>query len=197
MQEATRPAEQATREYEIQYQNFSDLCVIATPIKTGVRSPKSKGLLFDELLGLVHAQVELLNEGIFVRGAVTIGPLVRSYRVLYGPGLIAAYRSEQAVARNPRIIVTPETFEQLKKEPALWAHDLESEIESIDKLTSTDMYGVKFIDYLQAIEEEFDTPESDYPEFLKQHKELIEQNLVKYSASKSVPRKVRMAKAVS
>lgn len=187
VQDATRPAERITKEYEVQYQNFSDLCVIATPIKTGGKSPKSKGLLFDELLGLVHAQVELLNEGIFVRGAVTIGPLVRSYRVLYGPGLIAAYKSEQAVARNPRIIVTPETFQEFKKEPALWAHDdLESELESIDKLTSTDTYGVKFVDYLQAIEEEFDSPESEYPAFLNQHKQLIEHNLVKYCENKSV-----------
>ncbi len=187
VQGATRPAEWVTKEYETQYQNFSDLCVVATPIKADEKPPKSKGLLFDELLGLVHAQVELLNEGIFIRGAVTIGPLVRSYRVLYGPGLIAAYKSEQAVARYPRIVVTPETFQQLKNEPALWTHDdLESELESIDKLISTDTYGVKFVDYLQAIEEEFDTPESEYPAFLKQHKELIEQNLVKYCASKSI-----------
>lgn len=185
VQEATRPAEWTKSQSESQYQNFSDLCVIATPIKTGHRS-KSKGLLFGELLGLVHAQVELISEGILVRGAVTVGPLVRSYRVLYGPGLIAAYKAEQAVAQYPRIVVNPEAFEHLKKEPALWVHDLESELDSIDKLISTDSYGVKFIDYLQAIEEEFDTPDAEYHAFLNRHKQLIEHNLMKYCTNKSI-----------
>ncbi len=180
VQEATRPPKWFKEAQDTRYENFSDLCVIATPIKGDSQLSQSQGLFFLELLGLVHAQVALLSEEIFVRGAVTIGPLVRSYSVLYGPGLVAAYQLEQT-AVYPRIVVDHKALEVIRKDPRLWVHDRESELESIGNLTRRDTEGVTYIDYLRASETEFDAPEHEYPAFLKLHKRLIQSNLAKYS----------------
>jgi hypothetical protein len=80
----TRTAKQsrpgAPPEYII---NFSDLTVFSTP----VRRPRlrAQGTMFFQLLGLVYAQVLLVNEeGIVIRGGVTVGDVVKSHRQLFG-----------------------------------------------------------------------------------------------------------------
>jgi hypothetical protein len=180
VQEATRPSKWAKEGQDIRYQNFSDLCVIATPIKTKHHKYDYGGLFTLELLGLVHAQVALLSEEIFVRGAITIGPLVRSHNVLYGPGLVSAYRLEQS-AIYPRIVVDPHAIDVVRKDSGLWVHDSQSELDSIGSLVRRDADDALYVDYLRAIEGELDTPEYEYPGFLAVHKKLIRENLSKYS----------------
>jgi hypothetical protein len=43
------------------------------------------------MMRLIHAQSRLIDEGILLRGAVTVGQIVRSWGQLFGPGLIEAY----------------------------------------------------------------------------------------------------------
>lgn len=187
VQEATRPPEWATKEEGIRYQNFSDLCVIATPIRGHSEPHHSEGLLFLELIGLVHAQAQLLDEGVIVRGGVTIGPLVMSYNVLYGQGLVNAYHLEQA-AVYPRIVVDPDALETVRKDPIFWVHDQESEMEGIQNLLRTEQ-GVSYVDYLRVIELEVDDSDPDYFDFLKKHKDLIQSNLIKHSGNARIREK--------
>lgn len=47
-----------------------------------------------------------LAEGILTRGAVVQGSAYHNGRVLFGPGIVDAYKLESEVAKYPRILVT-------------------------------------------------------------------------------------------
>lgn len=190
VKEATQPAQPFKKHDEI-YQNFSDLSIIATPIRSSSGRLQAPGLLVNQILGLVHAQMQLISEGILVRGSLTVGELVKSWNVIYGPGLVSAYKLEQTLAVHPRIVISDEIFQALRTNPGLWVHDFAAELESVEKLTTRDAYGVTFIDYLRASEEEFDEPEYEYPKFLLHHKKLVESSLIRYSAIPSVRAKYK------
>ena len=187
VQTATRSDGWTTKGEGIRYQNFSDLCVTATPIRGRTQPHQSRGLFFLELLGMVHAQVDLIAQEVFVRGGITIGPLVMSYNVLYGPGLVKAYHLEQG-AMYPRVVVDPDALELVKNDPIFWVNDQKSEIKGLQSLLRTED-GVSYVDYLRASESEFNHPEADYFDFLKRHKELIESNLRKYSDNARIRKK--------
>jgi hypothetical protein len=187
VQTATRPHGWTTKGEGIRYQNFSDLCVTATPIRGHAQPYQSTGLFFLELLGLVHAQVDLVAQDVLVRGGITIGPLVMSYNVLYGPGLVKAYHLEQS-AVYPRIVVDPDALALVRKDPIFWVNGRQSEIKGLRSLLRTEN-GVSYVDYLRASESEFDYPETDYFDFLKRHKQLIESNLQKHSGNARIRKK--------
>ena len=175
VQQRTRPSGWTVKVQGIRYQNFSDLCVIATPIRGHQQRYDSQGLFFLELLGLVHAQTALLEEEVFVRGGITIGPLVMSYNVLYGPGLVKAYQLEQT-AVYPRIVVDPDALKTVGNDSIFWVDDREKEMEGIQGLLRTEQ-GISYVDYLRACDSEFDAPEYEYPAFLAKHRHLIQANL--------------------
>ena len=75
--------------------NFSDLIVRVTFVPERAPNNGPDGYVFWELLGLVLAQIELIYEGILVRGSVTIGDVYCSSGTIFGPGLVSAYQMEQ------------------------------------------------------------------------------------------------------
>ncbi len=84
-----------TSEYEVSC--FSDSIVISGNIY--------------ELSGIVWAvswlQLQLLTQGVLIRGAITKGKLIHQDDILYGQGMLNAYELESKVSVYPRIILDP------------------------------------------------------------------------------------------
>lgn len=176
VREAAAPDSQDKEELKQRFEHFSDLIIVATPVYSPANVELPIGLVFAELLHLVIAQMRLISDGILVRGAVTVGDLVKSWNVVYGPGLIRAYELEHDDAVVPRIVIDPRLFKQLKTNSALRHHDYKTEIKEIRTLIRKDSDGLLFVDYLRAIASEL--PNSDsYIEFLGIHRELIRKAL--------------------
>ena len=188
VREAAAPDSEDKKDLKQEFEHFSDLIIITTPVYTPENITFPVGLVFAELLKLVIAQVRLIDEGILLRGALTIGNLVKSYNVIYGPGLIAAYKLEHDDAVFPRIVVDKALLKQVKTNPALRHHDYRSEIKEIRNLIRRDGDGLFFVDYLRAIESEF--RENDlYFAFLDRHRELVKKGLGKFVSNKRIRRK--------
>ena len=188
VREAAAPDSEDKKELKQEFEHFSDLVIITTPIYSPENVEFPIGLAFAELLKLAIAQARLIDEGILVRGALTIGNLVRSYNVVYGPGLIRAYELEHDHALFPRIVVDKLLLRELKANPALRHHDYETEIKEIRGLIRKDYDGVYFVDYLSAIESELRDHDT-YFKFLSTHRELIKKGLRKFVNRKSIRRK--------
>ncbi|MGH2612804.1 MAG: hypothetical protein ACRDFB_07115, partial [Rhabdochlamydiaceae bacterium] len=135
------------------------------------------GTLFYELLDLVHAQGELINHGILLRGGITIGDVYIDKQTIFGPAFIAAYDIESKLANYPRIVISPELIREMKSNSLLKAshHDFEQELEYIRGLAARGDDGIWFVDYCGAVAREVDEPEY-YVSFLENHKKLIVEN---------------------
>jgi len=74
---------------KIQFTKFSDIVIRSMP--ESKHYPRN--FLF-ELRSILYSQIALIPRGITVRGAVTIGEIVQSWKVVYGRGVIRAYELE-------------------------------------------------------------------------------------------------------
>jgi hypothetical protein len=167
------------------FRNFSDLCLIRRVI---ARKGKFSaiGQVHAQILHIVHVQSILIaDEGILLRGGITVGDVALSYGQLFGPAVIRGFELEHEVAKFPRIVVGQEVLDEVKQNRALWIHDRETELKSIKDLLRRDSDGEYFVDYLRVVESELDDPRQ-YAEFLKKHKALIDQGLRRYKANASV-----------
>ena len=128
------------------------------------------GVLFHEILAMVHAQADLANRGIFVRGGITVGRIHADARNVFGPAFVRAYELESTFANFPRIITDPEVFSILRHDSRLRAHDdVADEIHYIRCIMRRGEDGLWFVDYLKSIRAEMDFPER-YSDFLATHR---------------------------
>jgi len=183
--QTTAPDELIRKRNRENYVNFSDLIVHTVPIFSSANKKFPDGLVFWEINHLALAQIRLIDEGLLLRGAVTIGMLERTYGVLFGPGIISAYELEREQAQFPRIVVDSDLIEALKTTPLLRAHPYKEEMEYISKFIKRDDDGVIFIDYLGGMQDEVREPE-DYFDVLEVHKKFIETNIAKFKKKKKV-----------
>jgi hypothetical protein len=176
-----KPDADLAQMYDQRYMNFSDTFVRTTNILSEANQKHQVGILFHELLDLLHIQISLIAKKIIVRGSVTIGKVYLKDDTIFGPGLNRAYELEKDLAIYPRIIIDPDVFYILEKAPLIKAthHDVAMEQESIRNLISQSADGMWIIDYLKGSSSEFDDL-SDYGDFLKLHKKLIIQNSKSY-----------------
>ncbi|EFG85473.1 hypothetical protein F1645_13600 [Novacetimonas hansenii] len=152
---------------------FSDSVVRVRPYDAEIHD----GSLFHELLNLVHAQAELVNQGIFIRGGLTAGKLYLRDNVLFGPAMIQAYDLESKFANYPRIVIDPITIDALKTDARLRNedHTPDEELKSVRKLLRRGDDGLHYVDYLYAFRDEMDEYE-EFPAFLKRVKNHIVAN---------------------
>jgi nitroreductase len=82
---------------------FSDHVVRTVPLE-GLDAEQLLMTLQFELSEIQHIQANLATRGIFVRGAVTRGPIYINDEIVFGPALVHAYELEQKAAIYPRIV---------------------------------------------------------------------------------------------
>ena len=157
------------------FTNFSDLVLRTVPIRPKLH-PDGEGLLYWELLDLVHVQAELIKEGVLVRGALTIGDIFVDGPITFGPALIRAYELEATVSVAPRIIVDPLVFGLIETYPALRGNPPQDEMQYLCRILKKDRDGVWFTDYLRAFESEANS-QAAYLEVLRAHRDLIADRL--------------------
>lgn len=117
--------------------NFSDHCVRATSL------PKNRELgqfLDREAFYMAERQLQMAMKGWFLRGAITIGDLAVSDKLVFGPALVRAHHLESAIASYPRIVVDPDLLLS-SSQFSSFARDYQF----------TDRDGVTFVDYLFGV----------------------------------------------
>ena len=136
------------------------------------------GALFHELNDLVLMQGGLINNGICVRGGVTIGEIYFDNNSIYGPGFVKAYELESMFANYPRIVIDPLLIAKLKKDKRLLSchNNLSDELDYIDNQIRIGSDGLYYIDYLGAYPRNMDDQEY-IPSFFESNKRLILSNL--------------------
>jgi hypothetical protein len=82
---------------------FSDSIVISA-------EPKH---LFDVIWSSMGLQSRLLTLGVLTRGGISIGKTVHEKDILYGEGMIKAYRLETGAAIYPRVVIDPTLIVQI------------------------------------------------------------------------------------
>lgn len=85
-------------ETDLRFQNFSDSLILST-------RPSAVGL-WHLLLSLDALAWNLLQIGVLVRGGVSLGGMHHDDEIVFGVGVIDAYRIESRVAKYPRIAIS-------------------------------------------------------------------------------------------
>jgi hypothetical protein len=150
----------------IEFTKFSDTIIRSSP------EPNPVFFIY-ELKNILRAQVALIPEEVTIRGVVTIGDIVQSWGVVYGPAVVRAYELESLKGGPPRIIIDDEALGLLEpaadKEKLLSASPVRMEGSTI------------YLDYLGGCEIEFRDEDAEYPRFLEIHRDFIRRNLAKYA----------------
>ena len=145
---------------------FSDSIVISYPAND--RDP-----LFYILIDLIHLQLELMNQGVLVRGGIAKGKVKHTREMVFGPAMVAAYELEDKYAVYPRIIIEKETVDWEKENYLKQLYGANYDISDLDSLIKRDEYNdIYYIDIFRQ-NQELDYPE-DYIQLLQNVKETIE-----------------------
>lgn len=140
-------------------------------------SAKGASELVFEMRHLIAAQVSLIKEGILIRGAITVGDAVQSWRIVFGPAVVRAYDLESAKNGPPRIVVDIEAISKF-----LPTQETESVVSNLTEIEGSCTY----IDYFGSAEAEFNVPEQEFPLFIEKHRDLIKEGLKKFEGQPRV-----------
>ncbi|MGC9986314.1 MAG: hypothetical protein ABSF35_22175 [Polyangia bacterium] len=153
--------------HSIRVISFSDSIVRFLPAE-------ALSAVFQETCNLLHAQGELVNQGVLIRGGMTCGKVLFDNEGAFGPGFIEAYDIEKDFAIYPRIAVSPGLLKAvLEGSPEfVCEHEPQSEAGWIRKMLQRGDDGVWFIDYLGAFRDELNDP-ATYPNYLRSHRDII------------------------
>jgi hypothetical protein len=139
---------------------FSDLAVRSVRVADN----DLDWLLNWELSALAYVQRELLNEGVIVRGAATVGQISCDRKFVFGPALVRAYELEESIAVFPRIVFDPAIAARFGREKE---QERDDNPFAWNAALCHDFDGVLFVDYLR-----FPVDLGDFT-FLRTHKNAI------------------------
>ncbi|MDA4133786.1 MAG: hypothetical protein OK454_11795, partial [Thaumarchaeota archaeon] len=152
--ENIRSEPEKEKQFEEAFFAFSDSMLRIKPLDSRSNLEVPTGVLFDELLTLVHAQANLVLSKVFLRGGMTLGEVEFDEQTAFGPAVVRAYELESKSALYPRIVVDPRLLQALDTEPLLWkdGHSSGYEKKQVRKLVHRDRDGFWFVNYLKAFE---------------------------------------------
>jgi len=151
------------------YKFFSDNIVVA--IECDIRPDISQRALYSLCYLAYVTQGKFMLDRLMLRGAITKGMFYISDNYVFGSGLINAHELER-IAMYPRIIVDKSLNEELHSMPYT------------DNIFLKDSDGYTRIHYLSNREQN-----SLILEYLRRHKELVENGLVEYINDEKVHKK--------
>jgi hypothetical protein len=166
--------ERAQYDYSPKAFAFSDLVIRVRRLKPSAEMMHPIGLLIHEIADLQLTQALLIDQNIFVRGAVTYGYISMSRGLLFGPAFLEAHALESEFAKYPRIVVSERALQGLQDtaRPLAECTDRSYEKELVrDQLRQAED-GFWFIDYLSGIARDLEPPEA-YVEFLLRHRDVV------------------------
>lgn len=159
---------------------FSDSIVISYSTKLEIG-----GGLFHILIDLISICINLVERGIYVRGAVTCGLMHHDKNICFGPAMVKAYELEEESAIYPRIIIELSTICEDLKHPGQ-ANSVKMEANYLRGIIKRDTKDKKyFLDYLSQWEE-FNEPE-DYDKFIGN----VRKNLIECLQHTEYPEKIQ------
>lgn len=143
------------------YKIFTDNIIIGIPF-TNIKNDFNRLILSIRLF-----QFELVLQGIFIRGGLSLGQLHLGDNIVFGNALLESYNLENNISKNPRIVISQNLLKEIKnKEINLFDYN-ESSI-----LIDND--GQYFINYLALSDNPTDL------KYLNKHKSQIEEKLHEY-----------------
>jgi hypothetical protein len=178
-------------EVRLYTQSFSESVSDAVVRVRTVDTQSKDGPFAYELIDLALAIVECVNQGILIRGGMTIGPVhvgLDGQGPIFGNGMVRAYEIEENEAVYPRIMIDDEALQAYLSDKSLWQ---DGEFNPHEARLSVQYLGVAddgshFVDYLRAADAgEFDDGVAGQFTFLARHRKLIVDGL------KSTDAKVR------
>jgi hypothetical protein len=131
--------------------------------------------LYYMLNELSYLQFMLASEGLFIRGAVTLGLHFENERMIFSEALIKAYELEQK-ANYPRVVISDSVLELVSQANPHYCAQLTPFL-----MSSPD--GACFLDYFQHIYEMWREHGIEAPEFLIRHKESVIAQIEKHKTN--------------
>ena len=152
---------------------FSDAVVRVCPVDAGHKT----GAVYHELNSLAFAQAALAEEGVFLRGGVTIGDISfdPAARFIFGPALVRAYDLESNFAIYPRIVIDPSLIAAHSQEIALRGdgHTVEQDWKYVSEVIAKADDQLYFIDYLRVAMDAVESGDLPSPDYLLHHRERV------------------------
>jgi hypothetical protein len=175
VQEITVPNRHTNMHPGENYVNFSDLIVHTIPIHSDQN--RIENIVLAEIQYIAMVQAVLIEKGLLLRGAITIGNIERTYGVLFGPGLISAYELERDYAQYSRIIVDGQLLDRFRSKHSLRA---------LARYVRLDDDGLMFLDYLGVMQDALKNDQKSYYRLVETHKKLVDKNLLKFEKNRKV-----------
>ena len=150
---------------------FTDNIVIGCPVHDDAES--EMGIIFSNLSWL---QMEMVREGLFLRGGLAVGDLYMDGELVFGRGLLEAYEAESTMARDPRIVLAASARKYVRKHIGYYVSGPEGSPQYRDLLRDSD--GQVFLNYLSCILDD------DPPAFslLSEHGHQVREMLNKFQS---------------
>jgi len=119
-------------------------------------------------------QLLMTLENFFIRGAISVGDLFLDENTAFGPPLLEAYRLEATRARDPRVILSRDVVDYVRKHTGFYGHPSYA---PQTRMVLLDADGEVFVHYLHYLMDWDDYAPFINAESLAQHKENVITNL--------------------